>query len=274
MKSQVLQYEATRAMFEAFAGNKYKSSGIIYWMYNSAWPKLYWQFFDYFFTPNGSFYGTKKACEPLHIQYAYDNSSIMVVNGLYKEFRDLKVRMRIYDLEMTLKYSRDITTDLKPDESKRIVPDGWPKDLTGVYFLKLELLDESSKELSSNFYWLSDKGDEKADFTSLSMLPKVQLKFSASPLRREGNRSVATIEIENPTKTLAFAINPKITGKNSNDLISPVFWDDNYFSLLPGEKRKINVSFFISDLQEDVPVLKLSGWNVMETEKEIVTNKK
>ncbi len=35
MKSQVLQYEATRAMFEAFAGNKYKSSGIIYWMYNS-----------------------------------------------------------------------------------------------------------------------------------------------------------------------------------------------------------------------------------------------
>jgi exo-1,4-beta-D-glucosaminidase len=49
MKSQVLQYEATRAMFEAFAGNKYRSSGIIYWMYNSAWPKMYWQFYDYFF---------------------------------------------------------------------------------------------------------------------------------------------------------------------------------------------------------------------------------
>jgi exo-1,4-beta-D-glucosaminidase len=76
MKSQVLQYEATRAMFEAFAGNKYRSSGIIYWMYNSAWPSMYWQLYDYFFAPNGSFYGTKKACELLHIQYAYDDNSI------------------------------------------------------------------------------------------------------------------------------------------------------------------------------------------------------
>ncbi len=67
MKSQVLQYEATRAMFEAFAGNKYRSSGIIYWMYNSAWPSMYWQLYDYFFAPNGAFYGTRKACENLFI---------------------------------------------------------------------------------------------------------------------------------------------------------------------------------------------------------------
>ena len=52
VKSQAFQYEAVKAMFEAFAGNKYRSSGIIYWMYNSAWPKMYWQLYDYFFIKN------------------------------------------------------------------------------------------------------------------------------------------------------------------------------------------------------------------------------
>ena len=43
-----------------------------------------------------------------------------------------------------------------------------PTDITKVYFLKLELKDGSGKNLSSNFYWLSSDGDEKADFTDLS----------------------------------------------------------------------------------------------------------
>ncbi len=107
MKSQVLQYEATRAMFEAFAGNKYRSSGIIYWMYNSAWPSMYWQFYDYFFGPNGSFYGTRKATEPLHIQYSYDDGSIRVVNSNYTDFSGLKAVAKLYNLAMVEKYSAE-----------------------------------------------------------------------------------------------------------------------------------------------------------------------
>jgi exo-1,4-beta-D-glucosaminidase len=269
MKSQVLQYEATRAMFEAFAGNKYRSSGIIYWMYNSAWPKLYWQFFDYFYTPNGSFYGAKKACENLHIQYSYDDSSVRIVNGLYKDFNNLNVSARVYNFNMELKYSKEIKSDVKADESRKLVLDGWPKDLGGVYFLKLALTDATGKEISSNFYWLSDKGDEKADFTLLNTLPKVQLNYTVSPVKNENGKFSLELELENPASGLAFAVNPKIILKNSGELVCPVFWSDNYFSLLPGEKRKLKVEFFSGDLNGETPVLQIEGWNILRIEKEL-----
>lgn len=269
MKSQVLQYEATRAMFEAFAGNKYRSSGIIYWMYNSAWPSLYWQLYDYFFAPNGSFYGTRKACEALHIQYSYDDSSIRVVNGFYNDFNGLKATAKLYNFTMEEKYSKEVPVDIKADESKKVILQDWPKDLGDVYFLQLRLTDANGKLISSNFYWLSAKGDEKADFTSLSKLPEVTLKYTFSPIQTKNGKCSSTIEIENPSASLAFFVNPKIIKRDSKDLVLPVFWGDNYFSLLPKEKIKVNVEFNTEDLTGEVPVLAIEGWNITHVEKEM-----
>jgi exo-1,4-beta-D-glucosaminidase len=269
MKSQVLNYEATRAMMEAFAANKYKSSGIIYWMYNSAWPSMYWQFYDYFFAPNGAFYGTRKACEPLHIQYSYDDNSIRVVNSTYQDFTGLKASLRVYDINMEEKYSKEATTDIKSDESLKAIMPEWPKNMGEVYFLKLRLENNEGKEISSNFYWLSGKGDEKADFTALNKLPKVQLNASVVSSVNENGRTVVNVEIENPTKSLAFSVNPKILRATSKDLVLPIYWDDNYFSLLPGEKRSLKVEFSNADLNGESPVFAVDGWNVITVEKDI-----
>jgi exo-1,4-beta-D-glucosaminidase len=269
VKSQVLQYEATRAMFEAFAGNKYRSSGIIYWMYNSAWPSLYWQLYDYYFAPNGAFYGTKKACEVLHIQYSYDDGSICVVNGYYKEFSSLRAKVKLYNFNMEEKYSKDVAFDIKPDESKKVISEEWPQDLGDVFFMKAVLTDASGKELSSNFYWLSSKGDETADFTSLNKLPGVNLNFSISSIKKENGKCIATLEIENPASSLAFSVNPKIIRRDSKDMVLPVFWEDNYFSLLPKEKRKVKVEFSVEDLNGEIPLLVIDGWNIKHVEKEI-----
>ena len=267
MKSQVLQYEATRAMFEAYAGNKYRASGIIYWMYNSAWPSLYWQLYDYFFAPNGAFYGAKKACENLHIQYSYDDGSIRIVNGNYSDLNGLKASVKLYDLNMKEKYSAEIQTDIKADESKKVIFPELPGDISSIYFVKLILKDSAGKEISSNFYWLSDKGDEKADFKALNDLPKVSLKYSVTSLKQENGKFTAIIEIENRSQSLAFSVNPKILRQKSKDLVLPVFWDDNYFSLIPGEKRSLKVEFNAEDMGGEKPVLDLDGWNIVRDEK-------
>jgi len=269
VKSQTLQQEATKAMFEAYAGNKYRSSGIIYWMYNSAWPSLYWQLYDYYFTPNGAFYGAKTACEPLHIQYSYADSSIWVVNGLYKEFKELKATARLYNSNMDEKLAKEVSVNIASDESKKVIIFDKPKDLSALYFLKLELKDASNKTVSSNFYWLSTKGDEKADFTDLNKLAKVDLKYSVSPMMKTAGKCILTLEIENPSATLAFSINPKILKSVSNDMVLPVFWDDNYFSLLPKEKRKVKVEFDVKALGSDEPLLKIDGWNINPVTKKI-----
>ena len=269
MKSQVFQKEATRAMFEAFAGNKYRSSGIIYWMYNSAWPSLYWQLYDYFLTPNGAFYGTKKACEPLHIQYSYGDSGIYVINGYYRDFHNLKASAQIYDLSMQEKYSGEVPVDISSDKSRKVLNIDWPENLSSVYFLKLQLRDDDNKLISSNFYWLSNKGDKKADFTALNSLPEVSLDVAILSSQKEGDHYTLAVTLENPSAYLAFDINPSVKKGQTGELVTPVFWEDNYFSLLPGEKRKVTVTFNAGDLDGRKPLLEVKGWNIKKITKDI-----
>jgi len=266
MKSQVFQNEAVKAMFEAYAGNKYRSSGIIYWMYNSAWPKMYWQFYDYFFNPNGAFYGARTACEPLHVQYCYNDSVIKIVNSFYKEFRDLTVTAKLYDFNMNQIGSQGMTSDAGPDSAVPVFKLEIPEKTTDIYFLKLNMKDASGKPVSSNFYWLSAKGDENADFTGLDNLPLTEINVSASPIEKDGNNYKFTVTLENPGKELAFAVNPKLLKKTSLEPVLPVFWDDNYVSLLPGEKKVIKVSFDKKFLDGDDPYLKVEGWNIKTVE--------
>lgn len=269
VKSQVFQNEAVKAMFEAFAGNKYRSSGIIYWMYNSSWPKMYWQLYDYYFMPNGAFYGAKSACEPLHIQYCYDDHSIKIVNCFYNDFTGLKAKVRIFDFNMKEVSSVMMDAKVSADGSEKISTLDVPKDITKVYFLKLELLDAYGKQVSSNFYWLSSNGDGKADFTDLNKLPPANVNVTASAIQQEGNKCKLTVIIENPGTGLAFAVNPKILKLTSKEPVLPVFWEDNYISLLPKEKRVLQVEFSIKNLDGEKPLLKVDGWNVNAIEKEI-----
>jgi exo-1,4-beta-D-glucosaminidase len=261
-KSQILQLEAVRAMFEAFAGNKYKSSGIIYWMYNSAWPKFYWQLYDYFFMPNGAFYGAKKACEPQHVQYNYKENAVQLVNCFYKEFTGLKVTAKVFDFNAKEIFSKEVTTGMKADESKILFKLDLPKELTKIYFVKLVLQDEAGKDISSNFYWLSAKGDENADFTDLAKLPLVDVTVKVSPLSRENGKLKLTVELTNSSTSLAFAMNPKLLKVSTREPVLPVFWQDNYFSILPGEKRTVETQLDASLVREGKLLFKLDGWNL------------
>ena len=153
--------------------------------------------------------------------------------------------------------------------SKKVMDIDWPADTAGVYFLKLELNDAAGELISTNFYWLSAKGDENADFTDLNNLPEVNLDVNASPVEKDGYTYSLEVIIENPSSSLAFSVNPKIVKSDSKDLVLPVFWEDNYFSLLPGEKRSAKVEFNAENLDGEKPVLQILGWNIQPLEIEI-----
>lgn len=269
MKAQVFQNEAVKAMFEAYAANKYRSSGIIYWMYNAAWPKMYWQLYDYFFMPNGAFYAARSACEPLHILYGYNDKSVKIVNSLYQEFKGLRASAKVFDFNMKEVWSKITESSVAPDESRKLFTIDLPEDITKIYFLKLELKDASDKLISSNFYWLSSDGDEKADFTGLADLPETDLKAEVLRFQQAEGKSYVTLTVENRGRSLAFAVNPKILKLTSREPVLPVYWDDNYFSLIPGEKRVINVYFETTNLKGDKVLLAISGWNVRPLEMEV-----
>ncbi len=270
-KSQILQMEAVKAMFEAFAANKYKSSGVIYWMYNAAWPKFYWQLYDYFFMPNGAFYGAKKACEPLHVQYNYKENAVQLVNCFYQDFKGLKVSARVFDFSSKEVYNKEVTTGLKADESKILFKLDIPQLLTDIYFLKLSLKDKNGKEISSNFYWLSASGDDDADFTGLAKLPPVDVTAKLSPPSKENGKLKLTVEFTNLSASLAFGLNPKLLSVATREPILPIFWQDNYFALLPGEKRTLEIQVDASLATEGKLLFKLDGWNLKTTKEQELT---
>jgi exo-1,4-beta-D-glucosaminidase len=275
-KAQVMTYEAERAMFEAYGRNKYISTGVIQWMLNNAWPSLIWHLYDYYLRPGGGYFGTKKACESVHVQYSYDNRSIVVVNSLYEGFKGYKLSARVYNLDLAEKFSKGAVVDIPPDSSMSAFTIPELDGLTRTYFVCLALEDPHGKRVSSNFYWLSTKPDVSdwdastwyytpirsyADFTSLQDLPKVNLKLS-SIVENKGSDVLSHVRVENPSEHLAFFVHLRIRKGKGGEEVLPVLWEENYFPLMPGEKAEVTAACRQSDLQGAKPVAEVDGWNV------------
>jgi len=279
LKSQAMAYDGERAMFEAFGRNKYTSTGVIQWMLNNAWPSVIWHLYDFYLQPAGGYFGTKKACEPLHIQYSYDDRSVVVVNSVNRDFSDLTAEATMYDFNLQQLFTRTVSLKSPSDSVQRLFT--LPSDVieTDVYFVRLTLLDKTRKAVSSNFYWLPKKlstynwSEEEvskhpyytgvASYENLSMLnqlQKVHLDASAAARRQPEGEDVR-VQIHNPSKNLAFQIQISIVDDKSGEEILPVLWEDNYFSLMPGESRSV-AAHYSSAASHDPLKLVVSGWNI------------
>jgi len=286
-KSQLMTYEGERAMFEGYARNRYASSGVIQWMLNNAWPSLIWHLYDYYLMPAGGYFGTKKACEPVHIQYSYDDKTVVVVNTTSQPLRDLKVTAQVYDLNLVEKFSRTTEVNLEADSNLAAFAIPEVKDLSRTYFLKLTL-NAAGQILSSNFYWLSTTADvlntqgtkwyytpvsSYADLTDLAKLPAVNLKVSGNAGRR-GGEEIAQVNLMNPSRSLAFFVHLQIKRGATGDDILPVLWEDNYVSLLPGERRRVTVKYPARNLGNARPFLVVTAWNSAPVKVPLVTRTK
>src|SRR5882762_6710454 len=129
-KSQAMTYEGQRAMFEAYGRNKYKSTGIIQWMLNNAWPSLIWHLYSYDLRPAGGYFGSKIALEPVHVQFSYDDRTVGVVNGTQTAHKALKVIAKVYDLAMNERFSREAAVDVAADGVARSFAIPEPADIS------------------------------------------------------------------------------------------------------------------------------------------------
>jgi len=279
-KAQAMTYDGQRAMFEAYARNKYTSTGVIQWMLNNAWPSLIWHLYDYYLVPAGGYFGTKKACEPVHVQYSYDDNSVAAINGTYETLKGTKASAKIYNIDATEKGYRETTLDLNPDSSTKAFDLPNPDGLTPTYFVKLELHDSAGRLISDNFYWLSTKPDvldwakrsdtvytpqkEFADLTGLNSLPVARVTISKT-VQMSGANTTLTVVAENKGDSVAFMVHPRLIRGKGGEGITPIFWSDNYFSLLPGEKKSVTAKFDSASFQGASPELLVDGWNVEPT---------
>ncbi|MDX1642984.1 MAG: glycoside hydrolase family 2 TIM barrel-domain containing protein [Thermoanaerobaculia bacterium] len=274
-KAQVANFEAMRAMFDAFSIRRPKTTGLIQWMLNSAWPEMYWQLYDHYLVPNGAFYGAMQAARPLHVAFDYGTREIVAVNDTPRERAGGSVRLRLLDLDSRVLLDERRSVDLGAESLLRLgeVP---PPTTAGAYFLDLRLLDAAGEELASSLYWLPRRKDvldwdastwfytptsRYADLTGLAGLPEVELEveheITLAPAGHE-----ALVKLHNPTDRLAFFVELRLVGSDSGSLGAPVYWSDNYVSLLPGESRELTAFLPAHALPGETPLLAWDGVNV------------
>jgi exo-1,4-beta-D-glucosaminidase len=272
--SSAMEYDSERAMYEAYSRNKYVSTGVIQWMLNNAWPSMIWHLYDYYLEAGAGYFGTKKACEPVHIQYSYDDRSIVVVNSTYERVAGLHASARVHNVAWKDLYTEEAPVDAGVDSSQIVftLPESLYTDAERTFFIDLTLTDIASKIVSRNFYWVPGtlttfdwpKTDythtpaaRHEDLTALSNLPAAKLVVHAEMIKTARGREVH-VQFENPSTALAFQVSAAIRTKTGG-LIAPVIWSDNWIEIVPGEKRELTA--LLPEDAADGPVVEVGSWN-------------
>ncbi len=259
-KAQLANYEAFRAMYEGRNAEMFtQTTGILTWMSHPAQPSFVWQLYHYDLEPNAALYGAKEASEMVHVQLNEANGGIQVVNNRPESLANVTVRSRVYSFNGKLNAEKKYavaqvpgSTTVKAAEMEvnaRISP---------IYFIKLDLLNGDGQVLSSNFYWQNVAQD---DFTGLMGMPTAKLTIKADS-HVEAETTVMNVTLVNPTATVALMTHLQLHQKESGARVLPVFYSDNYMSLVPGESRNLTIEVATKDLGKGSALLLVDGFNV------------
>lgn len=253
-KAQMLNYETYRALYEGFNSRLWDDcSGVIVWMSHASWPSLVWQFYTWDSEPNASLFGSMKAAEPIHIQMNLPDCKIAVINHHAEPLLDAVATETIYDLSGHKEESHQQTFTAAADACTDVFTLDYPE--SGAHFVKLELRDKHGKLLSDNFYW---HARHEEDLQKLDSMPQVELKGkwhvknTAHGLELKGR-------VTNSSDAPAIEVRLTLRDAKTGNRILPVFYDDNYFSLLPGESKDFTIE---STAAAKNVAVALDGWNI------------
>jgi hypothetical protein len=260
-KSQLANYEAFRAMYEGRNAKLFHpTTGIITWMSNPAQPSFVWQLYHHDLEPNSALFAVKKAAEPIHIQLNEGNGEVEVINNLDAPLEKARAHLSIYNLDGTIAYQRDYDVSAAASVATSLGAVEWPAGLSAVHFVKLELRDTDGKLLSENFYWRAQP-EHQDDLKALGSLPIVTLDAKVARREVEG-KSFFDVTLHNPWTQIALMTHVQLRRKGSDERVLPVYYSDNYISLVPNESRTITIEAATSDLKGEAAHVLVDGWNV------------
>jgi hypothetical protein len=258
-KAQMLNYVDHRAIFEGMNAHLWApNSGRMLWMTQPAWPSTMWQILSSDYDTQASYYGVKKACEPVHVQLDLSDYEVDVVNTTTASLTGLTASADVFSLDNKLLLHRNGNADAGADSvTHDFKLDVAPLLGDGVVLIKLELKDASGKLLSDNLYWL---GAASSSYRALNRLPPAALAVTATS-GASGDEIRVHVELRNTGSAVALANKLTLLNAADGSRILPAYFSDNYVSLLPGETRDVEVEFPAS-AAHGAAQLSIRGWNL------------
>ena len=232
--AQVVNYDQYRSFMEGWASHMWDwYTGILIWKTQNPWTSLRGQMYDWSLDVNASLYGTRKGCEPLHAYYNPVTRKAGLLNTTLKDYTDLSIIARIYNLEGKLLWEKETRANSKANTVQELLDIPVPEGIQGAYFLRLALNADVP-----NIYWLTT---EPKDYTSLSQLPKSRPDIKTD-IKKEGSNFVGTVRLSADSQ-ISFFNRIKVFDKETGKRILPVHYSDNYITLMPGDQQEISLEF-------------------------------
>jgi exo-1,4-beta-D-glucosaminidase len=294
-EAQALEYEDTRAQFEAFIANANNtplpSTGTIYWQMNKGWPSLLWFLYNNDGDQAGSYFGVQEANRSLHAIYNLGNGTVTLDNLGNATQTGLSVEAKVYNLAGTVlndQTASNISLTSQQVLSNVLTPVVPTTPAGTTYFVELQL-KQNGTLVDRNVYWLSTTPDvvnwskslgspvgtvnQYANLTGLQTLPQSSITATSSTVNQAGpdgaDRATTVTITNNSASTVAFLLRADIRRGTAsgtelpgdNELQSSI-WQNNDITLFPGESQTLTVTWNSADLQGATPVVSVSGWNV------------
>ncbi len=253
--AQWVNYDGHRSLFESRSQNR---KGLLMWMSHSCWPSMVWQTYDYYFEPTAAYFAIKKASEPLHIQWNPATDEVEVVNYSAGTHKGLTAKVQVLNMDASVAWEKETVVDSNEDTTEKCIKLEFPENLSKVHFIKMTLTEDGNV-ISDNFY---HRSLEENNYQDLQQLPKVALESATTVDKNADGTWSAVSVIENKTSAPALMIRLNVVGDKDGQQILPVFYSDNYFSLLPGEKKEIRMNWKDEDTRGNEGKVLITGYNV------------
>ena len=256
-KAQMVNYDSHRAMFESWNSKMWNNtSGLLLWMTHPAWPSTVWQVYSWDYETFGSYFGSQKACEPVHIQMNLHDNKVVIINTSLKGLEDAKINLEIFDLTGKSIFKYKQISSIKANKLTECFTPTLPLNLPNVYLARLELTDKKGIVISQNEYW--KKSPNTKTFIAFNQLPAVELVCKMVKQEKPIQEKYEFV-ITNTTHTPAIGIKLNLYDVTSHQFILPAYFSDGYFTLLPGESRHLSVTYEGKELHQIIS----TGYNII-----------
>lgn len=262
-----------RAIWEVWNYNKFGfgdrwASGFLFWYHNSPVRQTGGRMYDWSLEPTAALYYSQDGLEPLHAQFDYLKNTVSVYNDYRKAFSGYRVSAEIYDINAQKIAVKELAIDIPADGLvKDALKLDFPASISAVHFIKLILKDQNGKIISDSFYWRSTgkyegawtmTGPAVSGFQQINDLKKVDLDVSIM----KKTKSALQLKVSNPSASLAFFTQVKLQDAAGKS-IRPAFYSDNFFNLLPGESKIVDIDLtLVSQSSAEIKLL-VDGFNVL-----------
>jgi mannosylglycoprotein endo-beta-mannosidase len=214
--------------------------------------------YDTYLDPNAGMYGLSEGSKPIHVMYDPIHKSVRIANNTFDTMERMHLWVTLFDSNGNGHDLLNGFMKVPPQSCNEyaVVNNAVNETAkTKGVFLSLRLSDaDRGEEVDDNLYLVPDSAGA---YVNLLNMPKAHITATARLVRP----GLAEVSITNPEHgPIAFFNRISLVNGATKKRILPVFYNNNYISLLPGQQQVVQVEYMPQPGLE--PMAELEGWNV------------